>query len=684
MDTVTLESNLHGLLEANPGDGAKVFLGASIPEDKLRNARSAHGYFDDVFFLYDATVFGSAKKSILIGRSGLSVKLEDDQPVLRLGWEDVDGIGGSGPTLAVQAQGCLFLLNLGYTSMSVEAIGEGEFLNVLQSFAAVSASPWSQEVETIETTVTAWEAAVGSRPQDTAAAALLGNLHQKLTALLLRPDAHKEGLISRTVLANGAVVRVPSEYAWLAVLHARALIASGRSEGMEELRRVTVALREVLQAPDELSSWTHTFYRPAMAHALHHLARQSEAPDSKLLLYRLSVSEAAENLREVALRGLHELDLAAGFARLRPESRDLLLCTTLLPSWPVAEFRCASPDVLRQLPWKFPVGHPLEGEFYARHPLRSDLYLLIENYHQQLFQDRFGELKDLLAALGAAEIEIEATEGLGRQMLSAYQSELSGSDSVVTGAAASSGTSESEQTRTANIRTVRYRMRLSPSRAPHLPNDLVWFPHEPTWQRVASTALSGACKELSVEFRMSDEYAVSRKRLERVRGELSLFDGKVEVSFQKESERFLQELRQTAWRVTACFQPLAAGTAMPPVHPVAPTLDAAAEYALDVGDVCIDGSLSELARRILTRRRHRFGLTVEQAEAIEEQVLAAWRLTDAEREYFDELEDCWADGVLSEDEHRVLARRRAKLGISEARAAELEKRVRKGGSTQRE
>jgi len=683
MDTPTVEAELQALLETAPESHAGFFLGSKIPADKLRNARAAHAYPEDVFFLHDTTVFGSARNSVLIGRHGLSIKLSDEQSPLRLDWEAIDAVSASGHMLAVQTEGRLYLFRLGYTPL--EAVAEGRLLPLLQSLAHAQPSSWRRDMERLQATVSSWEQVEGPRPSVTEAAALLGQLHEKLGALVSRPEDFRESLAARAELSGGQLVVLPVEYASLAVLKARALIASGRPEGVEELRLLTALLRKVRpeeasaeeedEKGEEHSEWRAPFLRPALACALHHLANQSDAPDAQLLLYRMAAAEGDESLRQAALQRIHALDLAAGFTRLRPERRDILLCTSLWPSWPPAEFRCSSPGMLQQLPWRFPVGHPVEGEFYARHPLRPDVYLLLEDYHSQLFQDRFGELKDLLAALGAIEIEIDAAEEFGRRMLSAYQSKVGGSAaSAVVEGAARVETQEKEVARSDGKRAVRYRLRLSPSRTPHLPEGLVWFEHEPTWQRLASTARSGACEELSVEFRMNEEYAVSRKRLQRLGAELTLFSGQVTLSLREETEQFLQELRQTSWQVTARFQPVSPGAGPQPRSGSEPE----AEYAKDVADVCVDGELSALAGRILARRRQRWGLSAGQAERIEQQVLAAQRLTEAEREYLEDVKECWRDGALSEDARRLLTRRRLKLGLNEERALALEKSIGKG------
>lgn len=87
----------------------------------------------------------------------------------------------------------------------------------------------------------------------------------------------------------------------------------------------------------------------------------------------------------------------------------------------------------------------------------------------------------------------------------------------------------------------------------------------------------------------------------------------------------------------------------------------------------VDGVISASERRLLDKLRSSLGIS--EARAIELETIASEKnvLTDSEKEYLDEYKACLKeDGVISASERRLLDRLRNSLGISEARAAELE------------
>lgn len=102
--------------------------------------------------------------------------------------------------------------------------------------------------------------------------------------------------------------------------------------------------------------------------------------------------------------------------------------------------------------------------------------------------------------------------------------------------------------------------------------------------------------------------------------------------------------------------------------------DAESEYLEEV-KACLadDGVITERERRLLDRLAKSLGITEMRAQELEASC-SCNNLTTEEQEYADEVKACLADdGVITERERRLLDRLRKSLGISESRAAELEK-----------
>ncbi len=95
------------------------------------------------------------------------------------------------------------------------------------------------------------------------------------------------------------------------------------------------------------------------------------------------------------------------------------------------------------------------------------------------------------------------------------------------------------------------------------------------------------------------------------------------------------------------------------------------EYVEMLQDCMADGEITEKDRRALDRLRRVLGISEKRAAEIEESFKQP-QLTDDEAEYWEACKDAKADGNISERDRRSLDRLRRALGISEQRASEIE------------
>jgi hypothetical protein len=168
--------------------------------------------------------------------------------------------------------------------------------------------------------------------------------------------------------------------------------------------------------------------------------------------------------------------------------------------------------------------------------------------------------------------------------------------------------------------------------------------------------------------RYYEDFSVNQKRMTQVKIALNLFTKQIEIGWNEETEKSLQQRKATIWKYTATFgdEPIdKQGSEIMPVG------NSEMEY-LDVLKAALaEGPLVESTRRIIERQRIKLGISPERAAELE-QIISVVQLSDNEKEYLQDVEDCFADGVISDSERRILTRRREMLSISDDRAAELE------------
>jgi hypothetical protein len=149
---------------------------------------------------------------------------------------------------------------------------------------------------------------------------------------------------------------------------------------------------------------------------------------------------------------------------------------------------------------QIPPGHPREGVLYAGHPSTPRRYLPISKFHQLTFEDKFAEALRILMHLGAHEIDVKHERGWDR----GFASEIDAGIPPKSGDVSLEGDLESEKEAV-------YHAELAGHENPVLPDDLVWLPHEPTWQTVVEGRKNFGLEEFSLTLQYTDDYDIDAK-----------------------------------------------------------------------------------------------------------------------------------------------------------------------------
>lgn len=100
------------------------------------------------------------------------------------------------------------------------------------------------------------------------------------------------------------------------------------------------------------------------------------------------------------------------------------------------------------------------------------------------------------------------------------------------------------------------------------------------------------------------------------------------------------------------------------------------EYLEEIRYCLQNGAITESQRRLLERLREKLGISQARAQELEQSLATdADAPSKEELEYMEELRVSAQDGVIADDARMLLERHRQKLRITEARAAELEAKV---------
>lgn len=334
----------------------------------------------------------------------------------------------------------------------------------------------------------------------------------------------------------------------------------------------------------------------------------------------------------------------------------------------------------------FPMSHPKVNQTYIVHPYKTHSYLPIENYDYELLNDRLNEFFYILQCLGATSITFETIEEENKEEKN--HSNLKAEAEAKTKIAGGKVGVEYDSLMNSSLRNYLKMERtqtFDPEKRPYIPKDVVWFPNEFSWQRLAQQRLNGNFLSHNEVLSSSQTQTLSSSEIVDVNAELKMLFTSVKAGVHYQEEKEIKQNRDFSCRISVKFKPMnefpeekeiiditAEEVTQTPVQ--LPALnDNEARYLEEIHFMLEDdGVIDERERTILERFRERYNITPERAKELEAEAIAGQGLTSEEQEYLSEYKNSLQDGAISEKERRLLNRLAMALGISEERVKELE------------
>ena len=125
-------------------------------------------------------------------------------------------------------------------------------------------------------------------------------------------------------------------------------------------------------------------------------------------------------------------------------------------------------------------------------------YYPAADFHRFTFEHKFSEAIDLLIHLGATKLRVERVRGWSREYAGSFRASGPTGESV--------GMEVGAKSRSRN--ELLFEANLPGTHAPVLPDTLVWYPHEPTWQSIANGRLKFGLQNFSLNVSYDDDFGV--------------------------------------------------------------------------------------------------------------------------------------------------------------------------------
>ena len=331
---------------------------------------------------------------------------------------------------------------------------------------------------------------------------------------------------------------------------------------------------------------------------------------------------------------------------------------------------------------KFPTGHPVANQLYIGHPYKPSLYVPYEQSEELFFLDKVHEFRYLLECLGAEEISITSIKGKDVSEFSDSNNRYAVDGEIKRFSAGVEVNTQYKNQNDSSSHSHRSMIvKLDPLQRPFLPDGLIWYNEMPQWQRLVQSRLHGNLLEYSEFVSTAETKFTSSSEMTDIKASAKFLWAKAHAEVNECFEKQFKESIETQWKVDVKFRSMKGfenqmsdtikNEKVKPVNQVGWSKEEE-NYAEEV-KFCLedDGVIDDSERRLLERKRIKFGISQKRAAEIENSLLQS-QLTEDEQEYLEAVKEELVGGKIPEASRRLLERLRKRMDVSDERAKEIE------------
>ena len=331
---------------------------------------------------------------------------------------------------------------------------------------------------------------------------------------------------------------------------------------------------------------------------------------------------------------------------------------------------------------KFPSGHPIANQLYIGHPFNPSLYVPFEQSEELFFLDKVHEFRYLLECLGAEEISITSIKGKDVSEFRDSNNRYAVDGEIKRFSAGVEVNTEYKNQNDSTSHSHRSMIvKLDPLQKPFLPDGLIWYNEMPQWQRLVQSRLHGNLLEYSEFVSTAETKFTSSSEMTDIKASAKFLWAKANAEVNECFEKQFKESTETQWKVDVKFRSMKGfenqmsdtikNEKVEPVNQIGWSKEEQG-YAEEV-KFCLedDGVIDDSERRLLERKRIKFGISQKRAAEIENSLLQS-QLTEDEQEYLEAVKEELDGGKIPEASRRLLERLRKRMDVSDERAKEIE------------
>ena len=206
---------------------------------------------------------------------------------------------------------------------------------------------------------------------------------------------------------------------------------------------------------------------------------------------------------------------------------------------------------------EFSYGHPVKHTLYVGHPIVKNRYYSLLDYDRCLFDERWDEFMYLLECLGATKIKVEYKKENTEIISDDRSKEVKAKGKL----AVHSVSAEIEQKAKMNNNTNYFISKIhnqefDPVKKPYIPDNLIWYNNEKSWQLLAKQRLDGRILSHNIQFSTKEVVTIDNTELLKIASEYKNVMAGIEIDYKQTRSISTHTENALIWNINVEFKPI--------------------------------------------------------------------------------------------------------------------------------
>ncbi len=178
-------------------------------------------------------------------------------------------------------------------------------------------------------------------------------------------------------------------------------------------------------------------------------------------------------------------------------------------------------------------GHPRNKVIYAGNPVEKKNFIPLADFHRITFEHKFSEILSILMHLGATEITVEHITGWGKEFSSQLSVPISEYNADI---------EADVDIKNSKKKSIIFKAKLKGNETPCLPDNLIWYDFENTWQKIAEGRIKFGLENFNLNLQYNDDFGINSSFIAKIEKDGFQLGGKYEKHIS------------TVWNINGIFK----------------------------------------------------------------------------------------------------------------------------------